>query len=72
MQGGETRILVVKLGALGDFILALGAMQAIRRYHAGAQLNLLTTAALAPLAESAGLFDEICLDERAPPWRPGG
>ena len=31
----QRRILVVKLGALGDFIQALGPMRAIRDYHVG-------------------------------------
>ena len=38
------RILVIKLGALGDFIYALGPMAAIRRHHKDARITLLTTA----------------------------
>ena len=37
------RILVIKLGALGDFVQALRAMAEIRRAHPGAKITLLTT-----------------------------
>ncbi len=63
------RILVIKLGALGDFIQALGPMQAIRRRHAGAHLALLTTPGFAGFAQSAGLFDEIETNGRPAWWR---
>lgn len=63
------RVLVVKLGALGDFIQALGPMQAIRRHHAGARLSLLTTPAFAGIARDTGLFDEINPGGRPAWWR---
>jgi len=56
------RILVINLGALGDFLLALGPMQAIRRHHAGAKITLLTRPAYHALAAASGLFDAIHLD----------
>ena len=34
-------VLVIKHGALGDVVLALGAMQAIRRHHPDATITLL-------------------------------
>jgi len=58
------RILVIKLGALGDFILSYRAMTAIRAHHAGARITLLTIPPLAPLAQATGLFDEIWRDTR--------
>lgn len=57
-------ILVIKLGALGDFFLAQTAFQAIRRHHAGERLVLLTIPQLAPLARLSGLFDEVWEDPR--------
>ncbi|MGF1612308.1 MAG: glycosyltransferase family 9 protein [Kiloniellales bacterium] len=60
------RILVIKLGALGDFIHALGPMAAIRRHNPVARITLLTTPAYRELAEKSGYFDEVWLDERAP------
>ena len=63
------RILVIKLSALGDFVLSLGPMQAIRAAHPRAEMTLLTTKGLAALAEATGLFQEIWLDERPKLWR---
>ncbi len=58
------RILVIKLGALGDFIQALGPMAAIRRSHPMAQITLLTTAPFKELALQCGYFDRVILDKR--------
>lgn len=58
------RILVIRHGALGDFVQSLGPMKAIRDYHAGARLTLLTTPMLAGFARASGYFDEVWLDER--------
>ncbi|NYZ14946.1 glycosyltransferase family 9 protein [Azospirillum sp. RWY-5-1] len=58
------RILVIKLGALGDFFLAQTAFQAIRAHHRGDRLSLLTIPSLAPLARRSGLFDEVLEDPR--------
>lgn len=66
------RILVIKLGALGDFVQALGPAAAIRRHHPNARITLLTTRPFADLARASGYFDEIWIDERAPFWRVGG
>ncbi|WPZ35748.1 glycosyltransferase family 9 protein [Thalassobaculum sp. OXR-137] len=63
------RVLVIKLGALGDFLLALGPMQAIRRAHPAARLTLLTRTAYRGLAEASGLFDTIWIDP-APKLNP--
>jgi len=65
------RILVIKLSALGDIVLALGPMATLRRHHADAHLTLLTTPPFAPLLEASGLFDAIHLDPKAGPRRPG-
>ncbi|MEO9904480.1 glycosyltransferase family 9 protein [Nisaea sp.] len=56
------RLLVIKLGALGDFIYALGPMQAIRRHHPEAEITLLTRSAYAELGERSGLFDSVWTD----------
>ena len=64
------RILVIKLSALGDFVLSIGAFQAIRRHHPDAKITLLTTRPYAQLAADSGCFDHILLDPRAPWWRP--
>jgi len=64
------RILIIKLGALGDFVQALGPFAAIRRHHAGDRITLLTTRPYVPLAEANGYFDDIWIDDRPPWWRP--
>jgi ADP-heptose:LPS heptosyltransferase len=58
------RILVIKLGALGDFVQAMGPAAAIRAHHADATITLLTTAPFAELARRAPYFDEVWIDER--------
>ena len=57
--GDYQRILVIKLGALGDFVQALGAMEQIRRAHPKARITLLTTPAYAELARASGYVDAI-------------
>jgi ADP-heptose:LPS heptosyltransferase len=64
VTGPAQRILVIKLGALGDFVQALGPMAAIRRHHPDARITLLTTRPLEALARSSGYADEIWLDAR--------
>jgi ADP-heptose:LPS heptosyltransferase len=59
-----TRILVIKHGALGDFVLAMGPFAAIRRHHRGAAITLLTTAPFGELAEASGYFDAVWIDTR--------
>jgi len=66
------RILIIKLGALGDFVQALGPIAAIRRHHHGAPMVLLTSKPYADLARATGLFDEVWVDEERPKaWQIG-
>ncbi len=52
-------ILVIKLGALGDFIQALGPFQAIRQHHQSAHITLLTTSRFSDIAAGCDFFDKI-------------
>ncbi len=61
------KILVIKLGALGDFIQALGAMKAIRAHHDDAHITLLTTAPYQSIGQDCGYFDDMILDSK-PKW----
>jgi ADP-heptose:LPS heptosyltransferase len=61
---GEQRILVIKLGALGDFVQAMGPAAAIRQYHKDAKITLLTTAPFAELGAVSPYFDSVWVDER--------
>jgi ADP-heptose:LPS heptosyltransferase len=60
----QERILVIKLSALGDFVLALGAMEAIRRHHRHAHITLLTTRPFLDIAQRSGYFNDIIIDPR--------
>lgn len=60
-------ILVIKLGALGDFIQALGPMAAIRAAHAQDRITILTTKPYADMAHACGYFDVVLLDMK-PKW----
>ena len=68
-HGVAGRILVIKLGALGDFVLALGPFAAIRAHHPGARITLLTTAPFVALARASPYFDEVWIDERPGAWQ---
>jgi ADP-heptose:LPS heptosyltransferase len=64
-------VLVIKHGALGDVVLALGGLAAIRRHHAGDRLVLLAAPPYAALLRPSGWVDDIWTDARAPWWRLG-
>ena len=65
--GGPSRILVVKLGALGNVVLSFGPFASIRRHHAKAHITLLTTAPFAEWLSQSPWFDSVWIDER-PDW----
>ncbi len=66
------KILVIKLGALGDFVLAFGPFAAIRAHHPAAEITLLTTAPFVELAERAPWFDRVAVDARPAWWDLAG
>lgn len=66
-QGPSQRILVIKLGALGDVVQALGPMAAIRRHHPEAHITALTTAPYESLFRASAYVDEVWLDTK-PAW----
>jgi ADP-heptose:LPS heptosyltransferase len=53
------KILVIKLSALGDFVLALAAMKKIREAHRKAHITLLTTPPFEALAKSCPYFNAV-------------
>ncbi|MEM6491102.1 MAG: glycosyltransferase family 9 protein, partial [Pseudomonadota bacterium] len=57
------RILVIRLGALGDVIQCVGAFQTIRAAHPDAEIDALTQPAFAELVQMSGLFSTV----HAPP-----
>ncbi len=70
MPDNPARILVIKLGALGDIVLALGPFAAIRRDHAGAHITLLTTRPYVDFLQSSKYFDNIWVDDRPALFQP--
>lgn len=58
------KILVIKLGALGDFVLALAAMKKIREAHPKAKITLLTTPPFEGLAKLCPYFNTVETDGR--------
>ncbi len=65
-------ILVIKLGALGDWVQALGPFAAIRRHHADAPVTLLTGEPYAELSRASGYFDRVWVDVRPRVHQIGG
>jgi len=61
------RILVIKHGALGDFILATGPFRAIRAHHPEVRLTLLTASSFERLGSDCGCFDDVWIDDRPRP-----
>jgi ADP-heptose:LPS heptosyltransferase len=58
------KILVIKLGALGDFVQALAAMKHIRAAHPKAHITLLTTPPFEALARASPYFNAVENDGR--------
>lgn len=65
------RILVMRLGALGDVVVALGPLEAIRQAHPDAHLTVLTRPPYRPLFEASGMADEVMTDPTPRPWQAG-
>lgn len=65
------RILVIKHGGFGDFILATASFAAIRKHHAGAHITLLTTRPYMELAKASPYFDDVWRDDRPKWWQLG-
>ncbi|WP_430423744.1 glycosyltransferase family 9 protein [Phenylobacterium sp.] len=59
MTRNVERILVIKLSALGDFVLALAAMKQIRKAHPKAHITLLTTPPFEALGKICPYFNAV-------------
>lgn len=58
------KLLVIKLGALGDIVQAFGPLAAIRRHHPRAHLTVLTTAPYESLMRACPYVDDVMIDTR--------
>ncbi len=66
---GKGRILVIRLGALGDLVLCFQAFHEIRQAHPDAEIALLTMPAFAAFSGTMPWFDKVIIDDRPPSWR---
>jgi heptosyltransferase II len=65
MQQTDVRILIVKIGAIGDAVMALPLLSAIRKKYPDAHLTWLCGAQIAPLIRATRLVDQILeVDEK--------
>ena len=60
----KERILVIRLGALGDLVLCFQAFHDIRAAHPEAEIALLTMPTFAGFARQMPWFDRVLVDER--------
>ena len=65
------RILIIKLGALGDVMMAEGVMRCIRRHYPRARITLITEPLYAQFMKKAPHFDEVLPYKRVPAWHFG-
>jgi heptosyltransferase I len=68
-----TKILLIKLSALGDVVQTMPVLNKLRRRYPAAQLDWLTTPAIAELLQHNPAISnviEFSRDEWAAPWRP--
>ena len=59
-----SRVLIIKLSALGDFVMSLGAAKSVRDAHPSAEITLLTTPFLQEFAGACPYFDRVETDGR--------
>ena len=69
MVSKKKNILIIKHGALGDFILSFGPFKSIKNYHSNDHIVLLTTSMYEEFAKESNYFDEIIIDDRSPFWK---
>jgi ADP-heptose:LPS heptosyltransferase len=63
------RILVIRLGALGDIILCFQAFHEIRSTYPTAKISLLTMPAFVDFARRMPWFDDVIVDDRPSMWQ---
>ena len=63
-MNNKNNILVIKHGALGDFILSFGPFLSIRKNHLNDHVVLLTGSKFKQFAEDSNLFNEVIIDDR--------
>ena len=62
------KILIIKLGALGDVVYAEGAINDIKKHHPNDEITLLTAPFYARLLQQHPCIDHVVIDERKSRW----
>ena len=60
----KKRILIIKHGALGDFVLTLGLFKDLRQMHPDDHITLLTMSPFVKIGQQSGIFDDVLVDNR--------
>jgi lipopolysaccharide heptosyltransferase II len=68
----QKKILVTKLGALGDLVLAIPSFRMLRKRFPGAHISLLVSSGLIPLVERSPYIDELIPYDRPSPNEKSG
>jgi ADP-heptose:LPS heptosyltransferase len=68
-SGDRAQVLIIKLGAMGDVVQAVGAYRDIRDHHPDAMITILTGPLYKELIERCPWIDRVWSDPRAPRWR---
>jgi ADP-heptose:LPS heptosyltransferase len=66
---GKKNILIIKLGAFGDIIMAEGAVHDIRNNYKNDHISVLTSPAYKKIYERCPWVDTVIVDPRDPRWR---
>ena len=66
---GKKNILIIKLGAFGDIIMAEGAIHDIRNNYKNDYISVLTSPAYKKIYERCPWVDTVIVDPRDPRWR---
>ena len=66
---GKKNILIIKLGAFGDIIMAEGAIHDIRNNYKNDHISVLTSPAYKKIYERCPWVDRVIVDPRDPRWR---
>ncbi|MCL2473791.1 MAG: glycosyltransferase family 9 protein [Alphaproteobacteria bacterium] len=64
----QNKILVIRLGALGDFVLCCRAFQSIRKHYKNDRIALLVRQQFASFVKAMPWFDEIIVDTKPAFW----
>jgi len=62
------RILIIKLGSLGDVVQAEGVYRDIREHHSDSEIIAMTTPPYRPFFERCPWVDGVLIDHRRPRW----